>query len=319
MTIELLCGDARVALKTLRGGAFRCCVTSPPYWEQREYLAKDHPMKRHEIGHEPTPRAYVSALVKVFREVRRVLADDGTLWLNLGDKYTTPSGQMPGGKHFGSHNRLIAKGAIPRKLHAGRVDLPEKSLIGLPWRVAFALQDDGWVLRSEIIWEKPNAQPSSVLDRPTTAHEHLFLFAKKPHYFYDVDAIREPHQTPIAQRRKSHHVPRERPGQPPQTYSSEGYHALGRNVRSVWRIVTTPGDGEHVAPMPRELARRCILAGSAFGDAVLDPFGGSGTVGKVGSEEGRAVTLIDLDERAIEMARTKTAQAGLCLAMEAAS
>ncbi len=306
----VLTGDARSVRRTLRESSFRCCVTSPPYWEQREYLPKDHPKKALEIGHEPTPRAYISELVKVFREVRRVLADDGTLWLNLGDKYTQLSGQMPGGHHFGAYNRLVARGAIPRKLRAGRVDLPKKSLIGLPWRVAFALQDDGWVLRSEIIWEKPNAQPSSVLDRPTTAHEHLFLFAKSPHYFYDADAIREPHQTPNAKRRKSHHSPRELPGQPPQTWTGSGYHALGRNARSVWCIATTPGDGEHVAPMPRELARRCILAGSAFGDAVLDPFGGSGTVGKVGSEEGRAVTLIDLDERAIEMANARTVQLG---------
>lgn len=309
MSSTILHGDCRAILPTLPAGRFRCCVTSPPYWEQREYLPADHPDKRLEIGHEATPAIYAAALVEVFRGVRDTLADDGTLWLNLGDKYTTPSGQMPGGYHFGASNRLVARGAIPRKLRAGRVELPEKSLIGLPWRVAFGLQDDGWILRSEIIWEKPNAQPSSVQDRPTTAHETLFLFSKAPHYFYDGAAIREPATYP--RKRGARSATGQKSPRPRGNLEAQGAAVEGRNSRSIWRIATVASDGEHVAPMPPELARRCVLAGSAFGDAVLDPFGGSGTVALVGGAEGRAVTLIDIDERAVKKASARTIQGGL--------
>lgn len=305
---EIVKGDCRAILPTLAAGRFRCCVTSPPYWAQRAYLPKGHPDTALEIGRELTPAEYVRTLVEVFREVRRTLCDDGTLWINIGDKYANDAkwGGSTGGKHAKRHHGATEIGRA--KTQTG---LPPKSLMGLPWRLAFALQDDGWILRSEIIWSKPTAMPEgNVSDRPTRAHEHVFLFAKSESYYFDQDAVREPHQTPIGQRRNSHHRPREREGQPPQTYG-ESYHPLGRNLRTVWEIISDIGDGEHAAPMPRLLARRCILAGSARGDEVIDPFGGSGTVGAIGAEEGRRVMLIDLDDRAVEKAKSRTVQGGL--------
>jgi DNA modification methylase len=247
--------------------------------------------------------------------VRRVLTPDGTLWLNLGDTYSA-GGRGGGGKFMhlrrdkSWRGKTGAKGA--RRPPPG---LMEKQLLGIPWHVAFALQADGWWLRSEIIWEKPNAAPSSVSDRPTCAHEHVFLFAKNPDYFFDQDAVREPYSTP------------ERAGRPIPTSSLRGQRAQrtggrntghdydkgGRNIRTVWRIATdrSGSETEHTARMPRALARRCILAGSEIGDDVIDPFGGSGTVGVVAEEEGRNATLIDLDERACEQAERRCAQLGL--------
>lgn len=298
MGVSLLRGDCRAVLPTLGAGAFRCCVTSPPYWEQREYLPAGHPDKALELGHEPTPAEHVAALVLVFREVRRVLADDGTLWINVGDKYAGDGGRRAGGGHFGSHNRLVDEGRIPHKLPRWRTPgLPPKSLIGIPWRLAFGLQDDGWILRSEIIWHKPDAQPSSVVDRPTTSHEHLFLFAKNVAYHYNADAIREP-QGPQKKRGRRHSYGDRAPA-PRGNLDSNHWtlNPLGRNCRTVWTLPTSNGDGVHAAPMPAALARRCVLAGSAGGDEVLDPFSGSGTVGQVADEEGRGATLIDIDER----------------------
>ncbi len=298
-------GDCRIALRDLEGERYRCCVTSPPYWEQREYLPRDHPDKAAEIGHEPTPAEYVAALVLVFREVRRVLAEDGTLWINVGDKYAADGGRRAGGGNFGSHNRLVDEGRIPHKLPRWRTPgVPPKSLLGIPWRLALALQDDGWILRSEIIWHKPDAQPSSVVDRPTTAHEHLFLLAKNPIYYYDADAIREP-QGPMKKRGG--------PARPNGNFRERGWtlNPLGRNARTVWMISTSNSDGQHAAPMPEPLARRCILAGSAPGDHVLDPFGGQGTIGRVAAAEGRGATLIELDPMAAQLAAERTAQLGL--------
>ena len=315
--ITVVHDDCRRALPRLEVGRFRCCVTSPPYWEQREYLPTGHPEKHLEVGHEATPAAYVAALVDIFREVRRVLADDGTLWINVGDKYAVeaPGGRSPGGDHFGKSNRLVDRGSIPARLGKGRTPgVPGKGLIGIPWRLALALQDDGWILRSEIVWWKPNAMPSSVEDRPTVAHEHVFMLAKSPRYYFDQEAVREPHQGPL-QRRRTVRKPSQRPGQPPQTWSTSELREVpghdgnpaGRNVRSVWEIPTEASDGAHVAPMPRALARRCILAGSAIRDHVLDPFGGTGTVAAVADEEGRHATTIDLDATAARL----PAQAGL--------
>lgn len=317
--IQLIRDDCRRSLPGLPAERYRCCVTSPPYWEQRAYLLPDHPDKALEIGHEQTPVDYVAALVGVFREVRRVLTADGTLWLNIGDKYSNdPGGYVAGGTSSAVAAGMAARGASCGRLGPGRVGLPEKNLIGLPWRVAFALQDDGWILRSEIIWSKPNPMPHPVSDRPTTAHEHVFLFSKEPHYFYDTDAIREP-CVMRPQRRSKPHKPRVVPGQPTQTWGQTARAVigvdgpdLGRNARTVWSIQPEHGDGAHVAPMPSGLARRCIMAGSAHGDEVLDPFGGSGTVGRVAAAEGRSATLIDLDARAVAIAGTRTEQQGLC-------
>jgi DNA modification methylase len=322
--LTLLRDDCRRALRSLDAGAFRCCVTSPPYWEQRSYLADDHPEKALEIGHEATPEAYVEVLVNVFREVRRVLAEDGTLWVNVGAAYArrSSSGSLVASTLQGSQSAQIAyRGSRPGKTsqvqatwsgkqgRAARLapGWKDKDLIPLPWMLGLALRADGWWLRMDNIWAPPDAMPESVTDRPTHAHE----------YFYDVDAIREP-QTMRPQRRPNGHKPLKRPGQPENTWSTTARdeaavdgNPLGRNCRSVWGLTKEQGDGQHVAPMPRALARRCILAGSARGDRVLDPFGGRGTVGSVAEEEGRHATLIDLDERAVAYARTYTAQMGL--------
>ena len=307
--ITVLHDDCRRALPSLEAGRFRTCVTSVPYWEQREYLKRDDPSKALEIGHEHTPLDYVKAIVEVFRDVHRVLADDGTLWVNVGDKYSADGGRRSGGGAFGSHNRLVDEGRIPHKLPRTRTPgVPPKNLLGIPWRLAFALQDDGWLLRSEIIWHKPDAKPSSIVDRPTTAHEHVFLFCKREVYFYNADAIREP-QGPAKKRgRKVGLSPRDR-----GNLSDTGWklNPLGRNARPVWTIATSQGDGVHAAPMPRALARKCVLAGSALGDHVLDPFGGTGTVVSVAEEEGRHGTMIDLDPLAIDCANKSTAQTGL--------
>lgn len=317
MTVEIIHGDCRSALRGLQGGRFRCCVTSPPYWRQREYLPPGHPDAPLEIGREPAISDYVQTVVLVCREIRRCLTDDGTLWLNIGDKYS--AGGRSGG---GSFMEQRADGAWrDKKDKRGWQAVPgmaEKQLLGLPWRVALALQDDGWWLRSEIIWEKPNALPSSVMDRPTPSHEHLFLLAKSELYYFNMDAVREPHT--MRPRRRPNGHKRRRPGadMPEHTWSGTARvepgidgHPLGRAARTVWSIHTEASGTGHVAPMPRALARRCLLAGSAIGDHVLDPFGGSGTLAVVAEEEGRNATLIDLDERAVAKAWARNAQMGL--------
>lgn len=291
----ILHGDWLARLREQPERRFRTCVTSPPYLWQRRYLPEDHPDTHLEVGREATIESYVLRLVEGMREVRRVLADDGTLWLNIGDTYS--AGGLGGG---GSFMKLREKSAWRGK--SGKSGwrppppgLAEKQLLGIPWRVALALQGDGWWLRSEIIWEKPNALPASVNDRPTCAHEHVFLLAKSPVYFFNMNAVREPY------------VSAERAGRPISGSSFRGQ----RNMRTVWRIPTERTGTEHTAPMPRALARRCVLAGSAMGDDVLDPFGGSGTVGIVCEEDGRRATLIDLDERSTALARRRCAQVGL--------
>ncbi|MFY0539945.1 DNA-methyltransferase [Nannocystis pusilla] len=289
-------------------------MTSPPYLWQREYLHAGHPASAGEVGREQSIDDYVAALVEVFRGVRRCLSDDGTLWLNLGDGHAND--HKWGGATGGRHQKGLHGAQAGRQRRT--TGLPPKCLMGLPWRVAFALVEDGWTLRCDIVWDT-NAMPEgNVRDRPTISHEYLFLFSSGPRYFYDIDAIREQHLS-VPQRRTVARSPRSRPGQPAQTYSSSGPrdqrgvdgHELGRNARSVWYIPTDRGDGQHAAPMPRDLARRCVLAGSAVGDEVLDPFGGPGTVGLVAEQEGRNATLIDIDERACAVAGARTAQTSM--------
>jgi DNA modification methylase len=286
VSITTLHGDCRELLRGLDAGSVQTIVTSPPYWRLRKYT--DDPR---EIGQEATPAEYVEALRAVFAECRRVLRDDGTLWLNLGDSYT--KGQTSRRKASRTSDKLSEGHVAALGARVGVPDgLTPKSLIGLPWRVAFALQDDGWVLRSEIIWEKPNAMPESVTDRPTRSHEHLFLFAASPRYYYDHKAIAE----------------RAIKGASGSTFTQgkTGVNGLGRvsqkprieseerNARTVWSIPTSPLADEHYAPMPQALAERCIKAGSRPGDAVLDPFGGSGTTGRAAVALQRRAVLIDL-------------------------
>lgn len=293
MTARLLTGDCLTVLRGLPDGIVRCCVTSPPYWGLRDYGHDG------QLGLEPTPEAYVAGMVGVFREVSRVLTDDGTLWLNLGDSYGTSSGNI----YAISDTPELASGAInfARPKAAGN----PKNLLGLPWRVALALQADGWYLRSDIIWAKPNPMPESVTDRPTKAHEYVFLLSKSARYFYDAQAIEEPAKW-------------ERWGEQTEKKSHKGTagHLGGKaisdlpvrdrkNARTVWSIATQSYSGAHFATFPEELARRCILAGSAAGDTVLDPFSGSGTTAAVAVGNGRRAIGIELNPAYQDLARQR--------------
>ena len=271
-------GDCLETLRTLPDNSVHCCVTSPPYWGLRDYGHAG------QIGLEQTPDEYVGRLVEVFREVRRVLRDDGTVWLNLGDSYAGGKGQ-----NGNSKARLTAaargyKQAAGTVLMATRpIDLPidglkPKDLVGIPWRVAFALQADGWWLRQDIIWHKPNPMPESVRDRCTKAHEYVFLLTKSARYFYDAAAVAEPSIYPDDNRKARSTVDQKRM----PTASIAGVRPgsatyANRNRRSVWTVTTKPYKGAHFATMPPELAETCIRAGCPVGGAVLDPFTGRGT------------------------------------------
>lgn len=299
MAVQIVVGDCREALRALPD-CFRvnCCVTSPPYFGLRDYGHAD------QIGLERTPEEYVATLVSVFREVRRVLSDDGTVFLNLGDSYF--GGGRGGG---GSADRKIGKGvsglAYP---HFTTASLKPKDLIGIPWRVAFALQADGWYLRSDIIWHKPNPMPESVTDRPTKSHEYVFLLAKSERYYYDAEAIKEPATDTgrINGRDGRDEAPEARPpGSNPRTLARLDYSATGRNKRTVWTVPTSPFKGAHFATFPPALIEPCILAGCPEGGTVLDPFGGAGTTGLVADRLQRNALLIEINPEYAEMAKAR--------------
>jgi len=262
---EILVGDVRKVLKGFPDGLFQTCVTSPPYWGLRDYGSEG------QIGAEKDIRDYIKDLVKVFRDVRRVLTDDGTFWLNIGDSYTSGGRTWRGDDAKNKGRGMSYRAPTPE-------GLKPKDLIGVPWRIAFALQDDGWFLRTDIIWNKPNCQPESVKDRPTRSHEYVFLFSKNEKYFYDHESIKEP---AIDVKQKS------------------------KNRRSVWNINTEPYAGSHFAVYPKQLVRLCVQAGSKPGDRVLDPFLGSGTTGVVCNELDRQCTGIELNEEYAELARKR--------------
>jgi site-specific DNA-methyltransferase (cytosine-N4-specific) len=253
---RILIGDSRAVLALLAPESVQCCVTSPPYWGLRDY---EH---AGQLGAEESPKQYVANLVDVFREVRRVLRPDGTFWLNVGDGYARNGGVGVCGPNakVGNTKKLIQKRNCRVPDCWG---LKDRDLIGLPWRVAFALQEDGWILRSKITWVKKAPMPESVKNRPSGATEEIFLFAKQPGYYYDHHAVREP---------------------------------SGANLRNYWMLGPGTGGGSHPAVFPRELARRCILLGSRPGDVVLDPFSGSGTTGIVAVELRRQAILVELNE-----------------------
>lgn len=302
MSATLLTGDALDVLGTLPAGSVQCCVTSPPYWGLRDYGVAG------QIGLEATPEKYVAKMVAVFREVRRVLKPDGTLWLNLGDSYSDARGGEQG-KNGQMANRSVAAARCRVRGETRAVPgLAGKNLVGIPWRVAFALQADGWYLRSDIIWAKPNPMPESVTDRPTRAHEYLFLLSKSKRYYYDAAAIAEDCAavTLADPRGNVNGSRRDRgfPGAPSNGGTRLGEGAT-RNARSVWEITTKAYPGAHFATFPEELARRCILAGSRPGDTVLDPFGGSGTVAQVATGNGRESIYSDLNPTYVELARQR--------------
>jgi len=322
MKSTILIGDVRKRLAELTAGSVRTCITSPPYFGLRDYgtasweggdpecphtgkpMATKANINRNtgggndvknataleffrercgrcgamridsQIGLEATPEAYVAEMVSVFREVWRVLADDGTLWLNIGDSY---------GK--------------------------DKQLIGIPWRLAFALQADGWHLRSDIIWAKPNPMPESVRDRPTKSHEYVFLLSKSPKYYYDHEAIKEDGVIPAGTKGAKGSAERQRMkgvnARPPEYKVYDGK----RNKRDVWVVNTKPFKGAHFAVMPEALVEPCVLAGSAEGDTVLDPFTGSGTVAVVANRHGRNFVGTELNPEYAEIARERISKA----------
>jgi site-specific DNA-methyltransferase (cytosine-N4-specific) len=263
--LQILNGDSLTVLPTLAAESVQCCVTSPPYWGLRDY---DHPAQ---VGAETSPELYVENLSAIFREVRRVLRKDGTLWLNVGDGYARNGGTGNCGPNaiVGNTKKLIQRRNCKVPDCWG---LKDRDLMGLPWRVAFALQADGWILRSKITWIKKTAMPESVKNRPTNATEEVFLFAKSPAYFYDPNGFRE---------------------------------TSGANLRNYWILGPDPGGNGHPAAFPRELARRCILLGSRIDDTVLDPFGGSGTTALAATELGRKAILIELNPTYAQMGRDR--------------
>jgi DNA modification methylase len=315
-------GDCRDLLKEMAADGVRVqtCVTSPPYFGLRDYGMTA------QIGLEASPAEYVEALVLVFRSVRDVLADDGTLWLNLGDSYVmnpstskiprsmqgngTEVFRLPDDQDM-AQSRMTSKANKATALIRSS-GLKKKDLIGIPWRVAFALQADGWYLRSDIIWHKPNPMPESVTDRPTKAHEYLFLLAKSEHYHFDADAIKEP-ATDTGRLSgidgRDEQAEARPPGSAARTLARIDYSAIGRNKRTVWTVSTTPFKGAHFATFPRTLIEPCILAGARAGDTVLDPFMGSGTTGQVATDLGRHFIGCELNPDYIElhdMRRTTT-------------
>jgi DNA modification methylase len=326
MATRILIGDVRTQLATLADESVHTVVTSPPYFGLRDYGMAG------QIGLEPSPQEFISALVDVFNQVHRVLRADGTLWVNMGDSYANDGkwGGHTGGKHVSAlHCSPIGR----NKRYTG---LKPKDLIGIPWRLAFALQDAGWYLRQDIIWSKPNPMPESVRDRCTKAHEYIFLLSKSEKYYYDQEAIMEPfaetsiarlEQPALEQQEGSDRVPGKTNGNTkawgPSSYRGSSFtkgktgevkptvgqrerqEAAGRNKRSVWTVTTQPFKEAHFATFPPKLIEPCILAGCPVGGTVLDPFGGAGTTGLVSDRLQRNAILIELNPEYAAMARKR--------------
>jgi len=293
-------GDALTVLSGMESESVNCCVTSPPYWGLRDYGVDG------QLGLEKTPEEYVEKMTGIFREVRRVLRDDGTLWLNLGDSYSG-SGGWSGckeGVSLSTSNMGKKASGVGRKDVIG---LKPKDLIGIPWRVAFALQRDGWYIRCDIIWAKPNPMPESVKDRPTKAHEYIFLMSKNQKYYYDADAIRELADPDLTVRDRDTTKLNNTPGRTKMGGLKTNEYEY-KNKRSVWNVPTQPFPDAHFAVFPPKLIEPCILAGSPEGGIVLDPFFGSGTTGLVAKNAARKFTGIELNEEYIKMAEKRLAQ-----------
>jgi DNA modification methylase len=327
MAVRIMEGDCLTVLRTLPEQSVNCCVTSPPYFGLRDYGHAG------QIGLEPTPDEYVAKMVAVFREVRRVLKDDGTVWLNLGDSYATQGGRGEARMVELGRPSDGAKTVAEARGSASGSKVPEgskpKDLLGIPWRVAFALQADGWYLRSDIIWHKPNPMPESVTDRPTKAHEYIFLLAKQERYYYDAAAIAEEAITnderrPYGSQGANELDPRgvqgegkprtgkaltspRNDGNPWNEANGRGFipNGLTRNRRTVWAVATQPYSGAHFATFPPALIEPCILAGCPEGGTVLDPFGGAGTTGLVADRLQRNALLIELNPTYAQMARDR--------------
>lgn len=341
---QILIGDCIDMMRTLPDESVHTCITSPPYFGLRDYGVDG------QIGLELTPAEFIQRLVEVFREVRRVLRKDGTVWVNMGDSYASkPNGPIGAGGHLAEAPHVAVRTAQARRSSRIPGGLKHKDMMGIPWRLAFALQDDGWYLRQDIIWYKPNPMPESTRDRCTKAHEYLFLLSKSRSYYYDNEAIKEPAAESslarwaqdIDQQAGSDRVPgktngamkavggarakrdsfkregskREQsiPGQNNGTHrpgrEESEFDVMTRNKRSVWTVPTVGFKGAHFATFPPDLIRPCVLAGSPRGGMVLDPFGGAGTTGLVAMQEGRQSILCELNPDYAAMARARLDQA----------
>jgi len=322
-------GDCLDVIRTMPDECVQCVVTSPPYWGLRDYGVDG------QLGLEATPEEYLERMVDVFREVRRVLRGDGTIWLNLGDSYS--SGGRGGGGSFMDERKAWHGKSDVKGWRSAPTGLKNKDLVGIPWRVAFALQADGWYLRSDIIWSKPNAMPESVTDRPTKAHEYIFLLSKSPRYYYDAEAIRETSASDIplacadangstltggqhsrhslgdAVPEKSRRVDKQRGHSRRHAGFNDRWDRMtkaeqsssGRNKRDVWTVATHPYPDAHFATFPPALIEPCILAGCLEGGIVLDPFSGAGTTGLVSTRLGRRYIGIELNPEYVVMSERR--------------
>lgn len=344
--VTLYHGDALSVLKSMKPKSVQCVVTSPPYWRMRDYEVEG------QMGMEETPELYTAAMVGVFKEVWRVLRDDGTIWVNLGDCYA--SGGWGGGadvrlnrsRTWAQREKLIGWRGHPK-------GLKHKDMVGIPWRFAFAMQSAGWYLRSDIIWEKPNVLPESVIDRPTKSHEHIFLMSKKPKYYYDAEGIKVPvspntHERGPRVRTKMDKAKRRYNrantsfirmiGGPVKIRNRrdvwkvpslearlqyraakrfiEMFHRKNRDKGDVWTIANRSFHGAHFSTFPPEMAKVCILAGCPIGGIVLDPFAGSGTACAVAKEFGRKSVGIDLNSEFLDMAKIRLRQDVLDFSVE---
>jgi DNA modification methylase len=311
-SVTLYQGDAADVLSQLEAGSVDCIVTSPPYFGLRDYGVDG------QLGAEDTPAAFVERLVAVFREARRVLADDGTLWVNLGDTYSAKRTYQ-----VSQSNGQQSRVDVPFDTTSF---LPAKNLLGIPWRFAFAMQDDGWVLRNDIIWAKPNGMPESVTDRFTSKHEHLFLMTKSPRYWFDLDAVKVEGKDwstggPGVGIAPTNHYGASNGGNGGLSSLArrykDGSQTPMKNPGDVWTIATQPFPGAHFATFPVALPERCILAGCKPGGTVLDPFSGSGTTGLAAAKHGRRYIGIDLNPDYLELSlRTRLAQGALLDGMD---
>lgn len=314
-------GDCRETMRRWKeqGIKAQTCVTSPPYFGLRDYGHEG------QIGLEETPEEYIEAMVEVFRCVWDVLEDDGTLWLNIGDSYVHSQpgrnrngtgGQIVRGEMYCTKNNEGASNVGKKLLEVG---LKNKDLIGIPWMLAFALRADGWYLRQDIIWHKPNPMPESVQDRCTKAHEYIFLMSKSQKYYYDADAIKDDSintaEEQEAKRNKIEHKGQRDNGD--MRHTTSGFTKTGiyekRNKRSVWTVTTKPYAGAHFAVFPSDLIEPCILAGAPAGGIVLDPFMGSGTTAQVAQHLGRQYIGCELNPAYMELQNIRTAQQSLIL------
>ena len=298
---KIILGDCVAGMQTLPDGCVQTCITSPPYFGLRDYQGGTE-----EIGQEETVEGYVEKMVEVFREIKRILRDDGTVWLNLGDSYAHNVKEHNTKSDKQSSNRGTKEFLTPHRNFEG-VGIKTKDLIGIPWRVAFALQADGWYLRQDIIWHKPNPMPESVTDRCTKSHEYIFMLSKKSHYYFDHEAIKEKAVgVPHAPGNKNKTQPSEKGArdpalEPDRVWASDGK----RNRRSVWTVTTKPFRGAHFATFPKDLIEPCVLAGCPVGGTVFDPFTGSGTTAIVSLKHNRNFIGTELNPEYIKIAEAR--------------